>query len=153
MARLPENAFDVYVSLGPERSHRAVAEHFGVSKRTVTKRAMNENWTDKLLKIQLDVRSRADERIMENLDDMNLRHLESLWAVQRKALERLRKLDFKTAAECARAIEASIKMERVVRGESSGRVSLDIDKTIRRGTSDKARPLAQSEYPRTLEDY
>jgi len=45
MARkIPADAFDYYASLGPDRSYRAVAERYGVSKRAVTKHAAAEGW-------------------------------------------------------------------------------------------------------------
>ncbi len=34
--RIPPEAFDFYVGLGPERSYRQVAGRYGVSKRAIT---------------------------------------------------------------------------------------------------------------------
>ncbi len=42
--KLPPDAFSYYAGLGPERSYKAVAKRFRVSKQTVTRRAVRENW-------------------------------------------------------------------------------------------------------------
>ncbi len=41
--KIPANAFDLYFSLGPSRSHQKIAQRFGVSKKAVTKRAIRDN--------------------------------------------------------------------------------------------------------------
>ena len=50
--KIPEDAFELYVSLGPERSYAAVAEQYGVTKRAVVKRAKAEAWSERLAKIE-----------------------------------------------------------------------------------------------------
>ena len=46
--KLPDDCFAYYVSLGAERSYHAVARHYGVTKRTVARRAAEEDWQGKL---------------------------------------------------------------------------------------------------------
>ena len=43
--RIPHNAFEFYVALGLERSYARIAEHFGMTKRAVTKHAASERWS------------------------------------------------------------------------------------------------------------
>ena len=35
--KIPDDAFEFYVGLGPNRSYEAVAEHYDVNKRSVTR--------------------------------------------------------------------------------------------------------------------
>jgi integrase len=46
--RLPPEALAYYLNLGASRSYQAVADHFGVSKRTVTAAAARERWQAQL---------------------------------------------------------------------------------------------------------
>ena len=46
--KLPEGAQDYYFELGPTRTYQAVASHFGVSKRTVARRAKDEGWQQRI---------------------------------------------------------------------------------------------------------
>lgn len=77
--KLPDDAFQFYLSLGADRSYEAVAHHYGVTKRAVTKRAANENWQDKLR----DARSNADAQAAEGTQ---LRHMERMRQL-REAIE------------------------------------------------------------------
>ena len=60
--RLPPEAFETYVSLGPGRSYAKVAEEYGVSKRTVTRAADHENWQERLAAVEARARAQADEK-------------------------------------------------------------------------------------------
>lgn len=53
--KLPADAFDFYFALGTKRSYQAVADRYGVSKRTVAARAARENWTDRTTKLALAI--------------------------------------------------------------------------------------------------
>ena len=66
--RLPPDAFAYYVALGDGRSHQAVANHYGVSKRAVTKRAKEEHWSDRLSDIEQATRAKSESRAQEELE-------------------------------------------------------------------------------------
>lgn len=133
MARkLPKDAFDVYMSLGPARSYQAIADHFGVSKRAVTNRAAKEGWQARAAEIEAKARQGAEQRMIESLEDMNTRHLKSLRLVQARALEALRSMPLETAMEAVRALDVSMRQERVIRGEPSERTAITIEEIIRR---------------------
>ncbi len=51
-AKIPPDAFEYYLGLGPGRSYGAVAEEYGVTKRAVTKLAARENWQQRIHKIE-----------------------------------------------------------------------------------------------------
>ena len=132
MNRLPPEAFDHYVGLGPERSYEAVAQFYGVSKRAVTKRASSEGWQKRLSGLEAQARQRSDEQIVETIEQMKVRHLKTLQVVQRKALEALKSYSLTTAMEAVRALDVSIKQERLIRGEPSERLATSVEDTIRR---------------------
>lgn len=132
MARkLPADAFDVYMSLGPGRSYQAVADHFGVSKRAVTNRATTERWQQRATEIETKARQGAEQKLVETLEDMNTRHLKSLRVVQARAIEALRAMPLQSAIEAVRALDMGIRQERLIRGEPSERTSVQLEEIIR----------------------
>ncbi len=132
MTKLPADAFELYFSLGPERSHRAVAEHFGVSKRTVTKRATKENWRERLERLEAEARDRAEQKVLESMEQMTDRHLKAVKIVQGKSLETLRTMSLTSAMDAIRALDLAIKQERTIRGEPSERRAVSVEETIKR---------------------
>ena len=62
-AKIPADAFDYYVSLGPTRSYEKVALRFDVSKRGVANRAAAEHWQERLEKIDREVQELSDKRL------------------------------------------------------------------------------------------
>ena len=133
MARkLPKDAFDVYMSLGPARSYQAVADHFRVSKRAVTNRAAKENWQQRAAEIEAKARQGSEQRLVETLEDMNTRHLRSLRVVQARAIEALRGMSLESAMDAVRALDISIRQERLIRGEPSERTALQVEEVLKR---------------------
>ena len=133
MARkIPEDAFAQYVSMGVERSYQALADELGVTKRAVTKLAARENWSERLSKIEKDVREKCDKRLAETLEEMDERHMRLLKAVQGKAVQALKSMPIGSAMEAARAIDMTIKQERLIRGEPTDRAAVTVEETIRR---------------------
>jgi AcrR family transcriptional regulator len=130
--RLGEDAFSYYVSLGPERSYQAVAERFGVSKTTVANHATAGKWQARLEEVERRAREGSETKMVESIEEMNLRHLKMLKVVQAKALEALRSIPLNTALAAARALDASMKLERTIRGEPSERTSVNLEEVIRR---------------------
>ena len=116
MTKIASDAFDYYVSLGPDRSYRAVAERYGVSKRAVTKRATREGWSERLAAIERAARAEADRRLTETLADMHGRHRRLLRAVSARAAAALRDYPLTSGMEAVRAAESLIRMERLLAG-------------------------------------
>jgi hypothetical protein len=129
--RIPPDAFDHYFSLGPGRSYQAVAAQYGVSKRAVTKHAAKEDWQGRLKQLEEKARELSDKNAVESLDEMAARHLKILKAVQGKALGALKSLSLGNAMDAIRALDMSIKQERLVRGEPSDRTVVSVEETIR----------------------
>ena len=130
--RLPSEAFNAYVDLGPDRSYTALAEKFGVAKRTVVTRAKSEHWQERLVDAERKARQIADQKAVESLEEMNERHLKSVRLIQAKAIEILVRMPLDSASSAARALATAIEQERVIRGEPSDRSAIDVAAIIKR---------------------
>lgn len=129
--RIPADAFQYYVGLGPNRSYQAVAQHFGVTKRAVTKRAGKEGWSSRLEAIERKARAKNDEQLVDVVAEMNERHLKTLKVIQGKALEALRAMPLTRAFEAVRALDMAIRSERVIHGEPTERTSSTLEDLIK----------------------
>lgn len=130
--RIPSEAFEFYVGLGPDRSYQRVAAEFGVSKRAVTKLAARERWQDRVVELERKVRESAEQKALESLEGMNMRHLKALKIVQGKALEALRSMPLSMAMEAVRSLDRAIRQERLIRGEPSDRTAVSVEEVINR---------------------
>ena len=74
-SKLPADAFDFYVGLGPSRSYIAVAREFGVSKRSVARKAAAENWQQRRADLEALARADADVKLADELAAQQLRHV------------------------------------------------------------------------------
>lgn len=117
--KLPADAFSFYVSLGPQRSYQAVADKYGVSKRTVTNTASRDKWQARVIELEAKSRQRTEEQILETLDELNERHLKIARFVMSKGLEALRSMAIVSVADALRAVEQGLKYEREVRAPAS----------------------------------
>ncbi len=130
--KIPPDALEYYLALGSDRSYQKVADHYGVSKRAVTKLATRARWQDKVIELERKAREGAEKRALDSLEGMNLRHLKSLKIIQGKALEALRSMPLATAMEAVRALEMAIRQERLIRGEPSDRTAISVEEVVRR---------------------
>lgn len=129
---LPDDAFTYYVSLGPSRSYSAVADRYGVNKKTVTRAAVAQRWQERLADAEFKARENTQKKLAETLEDVNERHLKMLRAVQTRALEALRSMPLKSAIDAVRSLHDSIKNERLVLGEPNDRQAINIEDLIKR---------------------
>jgi predicted transcriptional regulator len=132
MGRLSSDAFAYYVALGPERSYRAVAAHFGVSKRAITRHAADEDWAGRLAKIEAEARERSEKALVETLAEMRSRHMATVRAMHTRALVALKAFPLTDGMQAIKAAELAIKLERLLAGEASDRTSVSIESITRR---------------------
>ena len=132
MSKIPPDAFDFYVALGPDRSYRAVAEHYEASKRGVAKHASRENWPSRLERIESEVRERSEEKLVESLEKMRTRHLATVRAIQARALAGIKEHPLASGMEAVKAAELAIKLERLIAGEPSERAHTTVEEITRR---------------------
>lgn len=130
--KLPPDAFTHYFSLGPGRSYQAVANFFQVDKKTITRRAKLENWQGKLADLERQAQEKTNQKIVSTLEEMNERHLKILRVVQARALETLRATPLKTASDAVRALEFTVRNERLILGEPVDSAELNIETIVRR---------------------
>ena len=130
--KLPQDAFEFYVGLGPDRSYQAIADHFGVTKRAVTNRARRDEWQKSVAEIEAKARQGAERRMVETLEEMSSRHIKSLRIIQARALEGLRHMPLESAMEAVRALDIGIRQERLIRGEPSERTAINVEEVVRR---------------------
>jgi hypothetical protein len=129
--KIPADAFEYYVGLGPDRSHAAVADHYGVTKRAVTRRAVAEDWADRMEKIEAHAREKSDARLGDALAEMRERHLKTLKAMNMRAIQALQSYPLTSGMEAMRAAEMVIKLERLIHGEPTDRSAVSVEETIR----------------------
>lgn len=129
--RLPDDAFEHYVSLGPERSYQAVADHYDVAKVTVTRHAKAQDWQGRIRELDAKARERSDQKLLEAMEVVRERHLKSARVLQAKALEALAKLPPEKAVKAAQALAIGWKHELLVLGEPTERQAT-VEETIRR---------------------
>ena len=130
--KIPDDAFSQYLALGSRRSYEAVARHFSCSKKAVTRRATKEGWQARVVEIERKAQTQLDEKAAESIEAMNSRHLRSLKAVQGKALEALKNMPIDSAMDAVRALDLSIRQERLIRGQPSDRTSVEVEQVIKR---------------------
>jgi hypothetical protein len=129
--KIPPDAFTYYASLGPQRSYQAVADNYSVSKRAVTAMADREKWQERLVEIEKKARDKADEKVLESLEEMNVRHLKVLRFIQGKAIEALKSMPIDSAMDAVRAFGLTLDKERTIRGEPSDHSQVDIAQVTR----------------------
>lgn len=132
MTRIPEGSFEYYVSLGESRSYQKVADHFGVTKRGIVKRAVREDWSGRLARIEAEARERFNALLCEAAEEARQRHLTTLKAMSMRVLEGLKRHPLDSCMDAIRAAEITIKLERLLLGEATDRTSLQLETTIRR---------------------
>ena len=130
--KLPADAFESYLALGPARTYEAVAERFGVCKRSVCARAKVERWQEKVAERERQTRQQGEKNAVESLEAMNERHLRLVRLIQNRAIEALKKMPLDNASAAAKALAAAVEQERVIRGEPSDRSVIDIATIIKK---------------------
>jgi hypothetical protein len=118
--KLPIDAFQHYLALGPARSYQAVADHFQVSKQAVTGLAKRERWQQRARELEQKTLERAEKKVGETLEQMTERHIKMLHTIAVRALDTLKKMPLETAAQAVRALDTVITQERAIRSERGG---------------------------------
>ena len=143
--KLPVDAFEHYFALGHERSYRAVADHYRVSKTAVANLAEREKWQEQVIARERLAREALEQKSVETLEQMNERHIKLCKLIQKKALDALRTMPISAAMEAVRAMDLSIKQERLVRGEPTDRNAVDVEQVIKREYERWLEPVEEGE--------
>jgi len=130
--KLPADAFGYYVALGPARSYQAVADHFGVAKRTVVREAARDGWPARLQTIELKARESTDKKLADDLSEMETRHRRMLRAMASRAAKGLSELPITNGMQAIKAAEIVIKLERLLAGEPGENEGASVEQIIKR---------------------
>jgi hypothetical protein len=144
--KLPADALAYYLALGPERSYQAVADRFGVSKRTVTATAVREGWQEQVSRAEARVREKAGDSYAESMQQMNERHLKEARFLQSRGLEALKTMAITNPADAIRAMIVGIEKERLVRGEPTERTE-NLEAIVKRQYERLFKPAGQEDWP------
>lgn len=129
--RLPAEALAYYLNLGNARSYQAVADHFGVSKRTVTATAARQKWQAQLEAAQAKSREQIGQRFAETLEQANERHVKLGRFLQSQGIAALKNAAEMSSADGIRAIKTGVDIERQGLGEQIDPVQ-DVEVIIKR---------------------
>ena len=130
--KIPENAFEIYVAMGPDRSYQALADKLGVDKRSVVRLAAKENWAGRLAKIQEEARSATDKKLVSDLQAVRERQLQQARFLQGQALKAMKDLTPKEAVKMAAALNIGWKHELLLLGEPTDRQASTIEEVTKR---------------------
>ena len=130
--KLPAEAFEFDVGLGPQRAYTAVAKEFGCSKVAVVNMAKRENWQGRLQAIEQKARAESDKKAAETYEEIRERHLRAARIMQAKAIEKLKGSSLDTAMDAVRALEMGVRTERLLLGEPTDRSAVSVEELIKR---------------------
>lgn len=131
--KLPdEEAFSFYVGLGHQRSLGAVASKYSVTYRAVTKAAKRGNWVERLAEIERAARMESDRKRAETLSEVRDRHLKMARAIGMRGAQALHAGPIETPMQGAKAIDMSIRLERLLLGEPTENFGPSIEEVTRR---------------------
>ena len=119
--KLPDEAFDHYVALGSDRSYQAVAEHYGVTKVAVVRKAKREKWQARLRDLEVKARQENERKAVEAMQAVQERQLKAARYLQSRALEVLKELPGEKGLRAASALSIGWKHELLLLGEPTER--------------------------------
>jgi len=129
--KIPPEAFQFYLGLGPSRSYEAVAEEFGCSRRGVAECAKRERWQQRLVEVEGRAYARTESQAQESIEEMGLRHVKIARYLQSKGLEALQAGRPELMDRATRTLMSGINLERLVRGEPTERID-NVETMVRR---------------------
>jgi len=125
-------AFTLYVGLGHVRSYAVVAKHYAVKVRSILFLAKKYRWAERLREIEALAEERQREHNVSLCIEARERHLKALKILQGKALTGLRDNSARSVAESAKALETSIRLERLILGESTSNSQVAVEERQQR---------------------
>jgi len=119
--KLPDDAFEKYVAMGPDRSYQALAKRLGVDKRSITRLAVKEKWIERLAKIQKDARAETDRKLVGDLQVVREQQLRELRFLRSESLKVMKGLPPEQAIRVAAALNVAWKHELLLLGDPTER--------------------------------
>jgi hypothetical protein len=129
--KLDDDAFTFYAMLGVERSFEAVAKHYHVNKRTVTRTATRERWAERLEEIEKKAREKNDAKLADTMHERAMRHRKMILAMASRAAKAIQEHQLDSCMDGIKAAEIAIKLERLIAGEPSENTTVSIEQATR----------------------
>lgn len=131
--KIPENAFETYVAMGPDRSYQSLADKLKVDKRSVVRHAAKENWAGRLAKIQEEARAATDRKLVADIQAVRERQLMEARALRGTALKAMKDLPPEKALKAAAsALSVAWKQELLLLGEPTDRQASTVEEVTKR---------------------
>lgn len=114
-------AFELYLSMGAERSLRKVAQELGKSNTLISRWSSTWSWQKRSRDYDNDLLRQKLEKQRKDNEKMQQRQIQTAMLLQKKAVEALDKLSFEDLApkDILRFISEGAKLERETRREST----------------------------------
>lgn len=130
--KLPDDAFERYVALGPDRSYQLLAEKLGVDKRSIVRMATREKWTERLAKIQEEARAATDKKLVSDLQAVREQQLREVRFMRSEILKGMKGLTAEKATKMAGALSVCWRHELLLLGEPTDRQASTIEEVTKR---------------------
>lgn len=131
--KIPDDAFERYVALGPDRSYQLLADKLGVDKRSVTRLATKERWVERLAKVQEEARAATDRKLASDLSAVRERQLMETRALRGMALKAMKEMPPERALKAvAAALSVAWKQELLLLGEPTDRQATTVEEVTKR---------------------
>lgn len=130
--KVPDDAFERYVALGPDRSYQLLAEKLGVDKRSIVRMATREKWTERLAKIQEEARAATDKKLVSDLQAVREQQLREVRFMRSEILRGMKGLTPEKATKMAGALSVCWKHELLLLGEPTDRNASTVEEITKR---------------------
>ena len=130
--KVPENAFETYVAMGPDRSYQALADKLGVDKRSIVRAASKEKWAERLAKIQEQARAAMDKKLVVELQEVREQQLREVRYLRSEALKAMKGFTPEKAVKIAAALAIGWKHELLLLGEPTDRQASTVEEVTKR---------------------
>lgn len=150
MKRVPKTAFEDYVAMGDDRSYSALARRYGVSRTAVANRARREDWQERLAEADARARQRAQEKAVNDLEEVYARHLKEVRFLQARALQVLKDQPPERGIRAASALAIAWKHELLLLGEPTERTA-SVEELIRHEMRTLLKAVRDDDIPEAQE--
>lgn len=131
--KVPDDAFERYVALGPDRSYQGLAEKLGVDKRSIVRAATRDRWAERLANIQEEARAATDRKLVADLQAVRERQLQEARALRGWALRAMKDLPPEKALKAVTsALSTAWKQELLLLGEPTDRQASTVEEVTKR---------------------
>ena len=124
--KLPPDPKTYYTQNPDKPSQRKTAKLYGLGKTTIANRSIKEKWVEKRDQFRSKADAKTEEKAIETISDMNVRHYTALTKVEQQCEDTLDSCKFLTAGEALKGMDMSIKGQRTIKGEPTDRQDLSI---------------------------